>query len=201
MKVLVVTDCDIKQQLYKLISHVVGFDLILTGLPSLEQQLETESCDVVVIDGPYAAIQNIIGLVGQHGAGAPVIAVVEELDTTTRADATLVREDVQEFCPELRQTLERLVIDAAVGKVLRATVAKFNHEINNPLTVILGTAELLLETHSDLPVAVQEGLRRIVEHACRLGRFNRAIANLPEEIELEEKAGITVLKVPGYDNP
>lgn len=54
------------------------------------------------------------------------------------------------------------------------------HELNNPLAVVMGRAELLAEdaTHSD---AVRSGAGRIVEAAARCGRLLRSCQNLTRQ--------------------
>lgn len=64
--------------------------------------------------------------------------------------------------------------------------AMLRHEINNPLTGILGNAELLLTHYRDkLPVAATQRLETIVDLAVRLREATRRLGNA---VEVEREA-------------
>jgi signal transduction histidine kinase len=60
------------------------------------------------------------------------------------------------------------------GEILR-------HEVNNPLTGILGNTELLLARRDGLPQAAVERLQTIAELAVRLRETVRRLSNAWEE--------------------
>jgi signal transduction histidine kinase len=77
-----------------------------------------------------------------------------------------VPEEAQDFSPllDLADTPEDF------GEILR-------HEMNNPLTGILGNAELLLARREDLPVAAVRRLETIADLAMRLRETIRRLSS------------------------
>jgi signal transduction histidine kinase len=59
----------------------------------------------------------------------------------------------------------------------------FRHEINNPLTGILGNAELLLSHGSRLPAMDTQRLQTVVDLAVRLRETIRRISNVFESAD------------------
>jgi signal transduction histidine kinase len=57
------------------------------------------------------------------------------------------------------------------------TAEIFRHEINNPLTGILGNAELVLSHRSRLPPADAQRLQTVVDLAVRLRETTRRLSN------------------------
>jgi signal transduction histidine kinase/CheY-like chemotaxis protein len=83
-------------------------------------------------------------------------------------DNALLFSEAESSLEELQQTQSRLIQAeklSAVGEL----VAGVAHELNNPLTGVLGYSQLLLRTESD--PQVQEGLERIVDDATRCRRI------------------------------
>ena len=60
------------------------------------------------------------------------------------------------------------------------TAEIFRHEINNPLTGILGDAELVLSHRSRLPPADAQRLQTVVDLAVRLRETTRRLSNALE---------------------
>jgi transcriptional regulator with GAF, ATPase, and Fis domain len=77
----------------------------------------------------------------------------------------------------LREMQARLVESERL-KAVGDVVATMNHEINNPLTIISGNAELLGLLLADQPEAVQEKLRTITQQVRRLGRVLSLLAQV-----------------------
>ena len=63
---------------------------------------------------------------------------------------------------------------------LAETAEIFRHEINNPLTGILGNAELVLSHRSHLPPADAQRLQTVVDLAVRLRETTRRLSNALE---------------------
>lgn len=88
----------------------------------------------------------------------------------------------------------------AISKdLLRATIARLCHEVNNPATAILGSAELLMETHSEhLDETTKKTLRVVMEQALRIGRVTRRMTDM-NRFTVSEQAGILMLDLPDDD--
>ncbi|MCG8634310.1 MAG: PAS domain-containing protein [Desulfobacterales bacterium] len=83
-------------------------------------------------------------------------------------------EDTTEAKINERKKVENEKLAAAVE-----TAGAICHELNQPLMIILGTAELLLEDMSD-PVDREANILQIKEQAERLGRATRKLITLTE---------------------
>lgn len=59
-------------------------------------------------------------------------------------------------------------LHSARAEAVRQTAVALNHEINNPLTVVLGNAELLLMKEHQLPEEVKARLKTIVTAGLRI---------------------------------
>lgn len=123
---------------------------------------------------------------------APVVVAAEperqfELASLISAGAVDFVARTEPFLPIVAGLLERRVrstqiaatapprfpgddFDANFGEILR-------HEVNNPLTGILGNAELLLARRSKLPLATVTRLQTIAELAVRLRETIRRLSN------------------------
>ncbi|MBI2468103.1 MAG: hypothetical protein HYV62_09850 [Candidatus Rokubacteria bacterium] len=90
-------------------------------------------------------------------------------------------EDLRNQMDELRRTQQQLLQSAKLAAIgeLAATVA---HEINNPLTVILGTGELLRD-RTPLDSPVHQKLARIVAEADRAGKIMRDLLDFSRRRE------------------
>jgi len=81
----------------------------------------------------------------------------------------------------LREMQARLVESERL-KAIADVVATMNHEINNPLTIIAGNAELIGLQLQDADEGLRDKLRTIVEQARRLGRVLSLLANVRREV-------------------
>lgn len=93
---------------------------------------------------------------------------------------------------ELREAQSELVRSerlAAIGQVGIAV----KHEINNPLTAILGEAQLLLMQHSDLPDEVAARIRVIEEMSLRISEIVRKLHEVPNDRTTDYLKGIKMI--------
>lgn len=95
----------------------------------------------------------------RDGGGAVTGFVVMARDLTRE----IALEEQQKAMARRVHQAEKL---SAVGKF----VAGIAHELNNPLTVVIGYAELLTE-RTDLPAQLQASLDQVLMHARRCGRI------------------------------
>lgn len=76
------------------------------------------------------------------------------------------------------EDMQARLVESERVKAVADTVATMNHEINNPLTIISGNAELLSFLLQDQDESVQDKLRNIVAQVRRLGRVLSLLANV-----------------------
>ena len=131
--------------------------------------LLTESGPVVVAAVPemqtnlaYLITSGAVDFVARTGNFVPIVAGI--LDRRARL-AQRARGAIQLLNEEL---------SGDFGEILR-------HEVNNPLTGILGNTELLLARRDRLPSAAVERLETIAELAVRLRETIRRLSNAWEE--------------------
>ena len=109
-----------------------------------------------------------------------VIASQLAVATALRRSREHLREqhaDLRRAHDELRRLHRHLVRKERLGAVKRLAAA-INHEINNPLTVIVGNVQFLLLTNKDAPDNQLARLRRIESAALRIGEINRKLLHL-----------------------
>ncbi len=82
---------------------------------------------------------------------------------------------------QLRDMQGRLVESERL-KAVGELIATMNHEINNPLTIINGSAELLSLQLLDSDEGVQDKLRTILAQVRRLGRVLNMLANIRKPV-------------------
>lgn len=135
--------------------------------PASRQPLELE---VIKKDGSRAwieasgrAIEGPEGLAGFH---------VSARDITERK--------------QLREMLIKAERLAAIGEVGIAV----RHEINNPLTTIIGNIELLLGRYEDLSDEIRMRLDIVLENALRISEIVKKIKEIKEEKSVEYVHGI-----------
>ena len=83
---------------------------------------------------------------------------------------------LQEHLNALRLRRVRQRQESEAEADLDPTVFSIRHEINNPLSGILGNAELALATRSKMPAEVRERLERIVQLAMQMRELLRSPA-------------------------
>jgi signal transduction histidine kinase len=93
-----------------------------------------------------------------------VIALYNEINSINEK-LSLKNAELNQALQELREAQEKLVHSermAAIGSL----VVTYNHHINNPLMIILGTVQLLAMTENNLSENVKHSLE-VVENECR----------------------------------
>jgi signal transduction histidine kinase len=185
------------------VEHAVHSPFLLYAetLRGLREMAGYRRPDVIVIDDRILGPAPPGEVLAEFAAGAPVVFVApygRQLEV-----AGLIARGEVEFVPRADQwealaarLVERRLRWAedrgiSLGPPLRAFGEDlgeiFRHEINNPLTGILGNAELLL-AHSDRfsPIETQR-IRTVVELAVRLRETVRRVSNLWEK-KLQSKS-------------
>ena len=98
--------------------------------------------------------------------------------------AIQVSEDVTEKV-ELEEDLRRAEIVAERLEAVRQTAITVNHEVNNPLTTILATAQMLLLSEKGLSESLQDRLRQVETNAKRIADVTKRL-RMVEEVKTKE---------------
>lgn len=211
MKVLVVEDCPLAVKEYYDIFRDWDDEVVVTPNPELAYQLiELKELvfDLVVSDlclrgvSPESAESAGLRLIGCVKAVQPTIPYL--LVTDQKRPMEVPETNYLLKGESLRKRLKQKVAEVFRAKqselqtrLTEAIVVRFCHEVNNPMTVILGTAELLLETYKDsLPERIVLRLDGIVEQAHQLGQVMRRMANLHHSISVSTIGNLAMVDVP-----
>jgi len=169
----------------------VGSVSLATNLPDLIERMERNSTCVILLDDGVFEDAPLSELLRQLTRTAPVIllASAERQGEILRLVAEGEVEFVArrgEFIPLAACLVERRLRWAQRSELpggspwadMPDDVAEiFRHEINNPLTGILGNAELLLSHGTRLPAADTQRLQTVVDLAVRLRETIRRLSD------------------------
>ncbi len=89
---------------------------------------------------------------------------------------------------------EKAVKSARLDAILE-TAAALNHEINNPLTAVLGNAQLLLLQGQKLTPEVVEKLKAIEESALRIREVTLRLMKIIEPVTVEYASGMKMIDI------
>ncbi len=174
--------------------HVCNFAAAVT-LSKMHEAIRLRAPSVVLLDDRMLGSASLEETLLRLTEFAPValVAAPERCDEVSR---WVVRGDVEfiprvgDFAPLASAILLRRIrwaaqADSIVGAPWKEFPADFasilRHEINNPLTGILGNAELLLAHHGDkLPEAARQRVETVVDLAVRLREATRRLSNALE---------------------
>lgn len=113
-------------------------------------------------------------------SGDRVIGAVSGICDGSR-NIALEQEFIEVMAAALRNSMGQAgQIRSARLEALRETTATINHEINNPLTVVLGNCQLLLMKSDQLPDDVVKRLRLIEQSSLRIRDVVSQLMNLNE---------------------
>jgi hypothetical protein len=112
--------------------------------------------------------------------------IIAELDTPTGYD------EVMQAFIQLQEDHKLVVKGERVAAILEAAVA-VNHEINNPLTAILGNAQLLLLDKDKLSPDILNKLNTIEKSAMRIRRVTQKLMAVVEPVTTPYIDGLQML--------
>jgi signal transduction histidine kinase len=173
------------------LSAHVGSVCLATSLPDLMERMEQNSPCVILLDDGVFQDAPLAELLRQLTRTAPVILLApserqgEILRMVAEGEVEFVARR-GEFVPLAACLVERRLrwaqrSGSAGGSPwaeMPEDVAEiFRHEINNPLTGILGNAELLLSHGARLPAADTQRLQTVVDLAVRLRETIRRLSD------------------------
>jgi len=78
---------------------------------------------------------------------------------------------------------------------IHQTSVAVNHEINNPLTAVLGNAQLLLTMKEGLDEETKEKLRIIEENALKIMNVTQTLLKIMEPVIVEYAGGVKMLDI------
>lgn len=137
---------------------------------------------------PDAFLQVESGLL--HILGSQIALLLKNLDLVARLK--LSNRELEDRNTRLREMQARLVESERV-KAIADVVAAMNHEINNPLTIISGQAELLSLRLEGQEPALLEKLGIIQQQVKRLGRVLSLLAEVRAPISTDYAGGARML--------
>lgn len=159
-----------------------------TSLAQLRAQSEASPASVIVLDLVLLNPNSGDSVLAELTAGAPLILLLEPAEVHRTAQLLALSDNTEcviragEFAPLLAALIERRIrwagraalpaqtqLPASFGEILR-------HEINNPLTGILGNAEMLLAERNRLPIPAVQRLETVVDLAVRLRETIRRLS-------------------------
>jgi signal transduction histidine kinase len=164
---------------------------IAADLPDLIERMENDAPRVILLDGDLFRDAPLSELLRQLTKTAPVILLgaperqSEILRLVAEGEVEFVARQ-GEFIPLAACLVERRLRWAqrsgmgggSPWREMPEDVAEiFRHEINNPLTGILGNAELLLSHGVRLPAADTQRLQTVVDLAVRLRETIRRLSD------------------------
>lgn len=188
-----IADPEVAQRMIQALEGVPGTSglVVASSLEDFRQLAGHVAIEVALLDSDFVGNAPLEEFVRHVAVSAPVI-LLAPIERQTEVARLVAEGDVEfvahagNFFPLAASLVERRVRWAATPRsalgpswkdfsVDIATV--FRHEINNPLTGILGNAELLL-THKDrLSDIDTQRLQTVVDLAVRLRETTRRISN------------------------
>lgn len=100
---------------------------------------------------------------------------LERLEYVARIEAQ--NHTLKQNHEQLRANQARLVADEKLTAVAELA-ATINHQINNPLSVIVGNVQCLSLEETGLSAKSKDRLRRVVDAALKVGEVNRRLLNI-----------------------
>jgi len=163
----------------------------VSGLAQLRERLRHITPRVIFLDDAFLDEAPVIETLRQLTETAPVVLLTAH-EQQTQASQLVAEGDVElvarvgDFIAVAAALIERRLrwaerSEASLGAPwaeLPEDIAEiFRHEINNPLTGILGNAELLLAHRDRLPAVDTHRLQTVVDLAVRLRETVRRLSN------------------------
>jgi signal transduction histidine kinase len=113
---------------------------------------------------------KLLSLLAQQMAAARERSLIQH-------ELTLKNNALENAQKQLRRAQERLINDERLHAVRELSVS-INHEINNPLSVIIGNIQCLLFIEKDLKDKVQQRLRRVESEALKIAEINHRLLEI-----------------------
>lgn len=186
-------DPTLAERLARETERYTGFGVVSSApdFKELRRQLAVGSPRAILIDEEILAGTHLVESLRELTAAAPVILVagaaqqndVAKLVAEGDLDFVLRAGDFAALAVSLVERRLRWAersetpLGAPWAALPPDTAIIFRHEINNPLTGILGNAELVLSHRDRMPAADRQRLQTIVDLAVRLRETTRRLSN------------------------
>lgn len=146
---------------------------------------------------PLVFENDVVGVVYLGAAGMLTQPDLEELRALALPLALAVKNallygELRAAYQTLSERQKELLKDERKTAVLEAAVT-ISHEVNNPLTAVLGNTQLLLLKKEQFPPEVQEKLKVIEESALRIREVTQKLMNIEEPVSTEYVEGVKML--------
>lgn len=183
----------------------IASEVVSSGGECLEKV--EEGYDVILLDYSLPDMDGIEVLRRLKEIEVPVVMITGHGDEQVAVEAMkggaydyvvksgmyfLAVPEVAKRAVEAHRTSKRLeeeIIQAQRREAIIQTAIAVNHEINNPLGVILGNAELLLSQLKDADEGVVRKLRIIEEQCIKIKEITQKLVNLTDPVLTEYLKG------------
>ena len=163
---------------------------------SLYLNLEQEGLKSI-FSYPVKKGNEIVGAISGISAGQRNLSLEEEFVEAVSNQIGLALAKWEGFPPEKgisQSQVEQQVKSARLNAILE-TAAALNHEINNPLTAVLGNAQLLILQGQKLSPEVLEKLKAIEESALRIREVTMKLMKIIEPVTVEYASGMRMIDI------
>ena len=146
---------------------------------------------------PVKKGEEIVGAISGMSAGPRNLSLEEEFVEAIGNQLGIALAKIEGFPAEkvITETqVEEKVKSARLNAILE-TAAALNHEINNPLTAVLGNAQLLLLQAQKLPPETVEKLKAIEESALRIREVTLRLMKIIEPVTVEYASGMRMIDI------
>jgi signal transduction histidine kinase len=146
---------------------------------------------------PVKKGDQIAGAISGVSAGPRNLSLEEEFVEALGNQLGIALAKLEGFPAEKLVTeaqVEEKVKSARMNAILE-TAAALNHEINNPLTAVLGNAQLLLLQAEKLTPEAVEKLKAIEESALRIREVTLRLMKIIEPVTVEYASGLKMIHI------
>lgn len=174
----------------------------LTEKPVLDSKKIEEVCSYLPTSGDFdnvtwgefkAGGKKIIGLFTGKFKSAELIfskfrSIISEFDTPTSYD------DIVQSFNQLKKDYKLIIKGEKIASILETAVT-VNHEVNNPLTAILGNTQLLLLNKDNLPPDMVAKIVAIEKSALRIRQVTQKLMSVVEPITTSYTESLEMLDI------
>jgi len=165
------------------------------NIPGTPRRDESLMAAPLVIDG---AVEGVLVL-AKLGADQFTNSDLNVLKTIANQAAVAIKnaelfEELSHAYDELKQTQNRLLQTERKAAIIETVVA-INHEINNPLAAIVGSAQLLLLKPAELSEDIRRRVETILAESFRIKKVTEKLSGITETISKQYPGGMRMLDI------